>query len=165
MSETATDLRQEVAALRAEVAELRGKLQRSQRTASLRKRSLATLFGLPLYEIAIGPDFESGETRGHAKAVVAVGDIATGLVALGGFAQGGIAIGGMAMGLFSLGGCAVGALAALGGVAVGGFAVGGCAFGLVAIGGVAIGKFSAGAEGVSPELLETLEVLRILWST
>lgn len=163
MSETSTDLNQEVAALRAEVAELRGRLRRFQRTQSIRKRSKATIFGLPLYEIALGPDPESGEARGNAKAIIAIGDIATGVLALGGFAQGGLAIGGMALGLFSLGGCSVGLVAAVGGLAVGSIAVGGCAIGLVAIGGAAIGQYTAGAEGVSPELTEAFNTMKMLW--
>lgn len=105
---------------------------------SIRRRSQKTIFGLPLYDIAFGPDLEAGELRGHAKGVVAIGDVATGGLAIGGLASGGIAIGGLACGLFSLGGCAFGLLGVMGGVALGGFAMGGVAIGLKAMGGVEI---------------------------
>jgi hypothetical protein len=65
-----------------------------------------------------GPDLERGEMRGHAKGIIAIGDIATGVVALAGVARGGLAIGGLAVGLISLGGLSIGALA-LGGLAIG----------------------------------------------
>lgn len=163
MSESTTELDREVEALRAEVAELRSKMQRLQRGHGIRKRSKTTILGLPLYEIATGPDLETGEVRGHARAIVAVGDIATGVIALGGFAQGGIVFGGMALGLVSFGGYCIGVLAALGGLAVGSLAVGGCAIGVVAIGGLAVGQFVAGADGVSPELTQALTVLKTIW--
>src|SRR5262249_25986175 len=54
----------------------------------IRKRSRTQFWGLPLWEIASGPDQRRGETRGHARAVFAVGDIADGLVAIGGIARG-----------------------------------------------------------------------------
>ena len=109
-----------------------------------RKRSATKMFGLPLYEIAIGPDLENGELRGHARAIVAIGDVATGVIAIGGWARGGLAIGGIATGLISLGGCACGLLAAVGGAAVGGIAIGGAAVGIVAIGGAALGYWGLG---------------------
>ena len=42
----------------------------------IRKRSPKTLCGLPLVDIAIGPDPEKGEMRGHAHGIIAIGDIA-----------------------------------------------------------------------------------------
>jgi hypothetical protein len=99
---------------------------------------------LPLVSIALGPDLEKGERRGHARGVVAIGDIATGLVAIGGLATGGIAIGGLSLGLASLGGLALGVLLAVGGLAVGGTAVGGAAIGRVAAGGGAVGEYACG---------------------
>ena len=48
--------------------------------------------------------FAKGETRGHAKGIVAFGDMATGVVAAGGLARGVIAFGGLAIGLASFGG-------------------------------------------------------------
>jgi hypothetical protein len=49
-----------------------------------RKRSGTVLFGLPLYDIAVGANPEAGEARGHARGIVAIGDIATGWLAIGG---------------------------------------------------------------------------------
>jgi hypothetical protein len=110
----------------------------------VRKRSSATLFGLPLYDIAVGPDPETGQIRGHARGIFAVGDIATGVVAFGGLARGVLAVGGLALGGFSIGGASLGILGALGGLAVGGIAVGGAAVGLVAVGGGALGYYACG---------------------
>ena len=53
------------------------------RTGPVRRRSKLTLFGLPLYDIATGPDPEKGERRGHARGIIAVGDFATGVLAIG----------------------------------------------------------------------------------
>ena len=120
----------------------------------IRKHSQATLFGLPLVSIAIGPDPDQGESRGHARGIIAIGDIATGVLAVGGVARGGFAIGGVALGVIALGGCALSlllavggaavGLLALGGVAIGGIAVGGSAVGVVAIGGFAVGYYACG---------------------
>ena len=97
---------------------------------SIRKQS-ATRFGRwPLYEIAFGPRWSHGEQHGHAKAVFAIGDQATGVVAVGGLAQG---------------------IVALGGVAVGGLALGGVAIGVVTRGGVSIGLSASGKTAVSPD--------------
>jgi len=118
---------------------------------AIRKRSRTRITGLPLFEIAIGPQPSRGERHGHAKALIAIGDQATGVLAIGGLAQGVVAVGGLSEGLIAVGGCTLGLLAAFGGVAVGGFAVGGVALGAVARGGVAIGGLSAkGRESVSP---------------
>src|SRR5262245_66141987 len=81
----------------------------------IRKRSAAALGGWPLYDIALGPDLAKGELRGHARGVVAVGDIATGIVAIGGLSRGVFAFGGLAAGLVSLGGLSIGGLLAGGG--------------------------------------------------
>ncbi|WP_339911026.1 hypothetical protein [Symmachiella dynata] len=128
--------------LEARVEKLEHELQVEQNShkakKSVRARSHKKLLGVPLYDVAIGPDFESGEARGHAKGIFAIGDQATGVIAVGGIAQGGVAIGGLACGLLSLGGCAFGLLGVVGGVALGGFAYGGVAIGLKAIGGVAV---------------------------
>ena len=69
------------------------------------------MFGLPLWAIAIGPDWERGEMRGHARGIFALGDIATGWFAFGGLARGFFAFGGLAIGLFAFGGAAIGGLA------------------------------------------------------
>ena len=73
------ELLEEVKALRKEVTGLkrtvRGNSRRQQR--GIRKRSKSTLLGWPVYDIAIGPDPKKGEHRGHAKGIIAIGDIAT----------------------------------------------------------------------------------------
>jgi hypothetical protein len=132
--------------LRTRVAELEHRVTTLQRTrpCGIRKRSARCFWGLPLYDIACGADPEKGEVRGHARGIVAIGDIATGVVAFGGIARGGVAIGGVALGLVSLGGCSLGLLLAIGGLAVGALAFGGLAVGLVAIGGQAVGYYALG---------------------
>ena len=92
--------------------------------ASVRRRSDYEYLGMPLWSIATGPDLAKGEVRGHAKGVLAIGDIATGIVAIGGLARGVIALGGFAIGLVAVGGLAVGGLA-FGGLAIGAVAFGG----------------------------------------
>ena len=84
----------------------------------IRRQSSAELFGLPLWAVAIGPDWEHGEMRGHARGIFALGDIATGWVACGGMARGVLAIGGLAIGLVAFGGGAIGVLLAAGGGAL-----------------------------------------------
>jgi hypothetical protein len=107
-----------------------------------RYRSKATLFGLPVIDVALGP--KDGELRGKAKGIIAIGDIATGGIALGGVARGVVAVGGLAIGLFAVGGAAVGLVCATGGAAVGGMATGGGAVGLLASGGGAAGLVAQG---------------------
>lgn len=109
-----------------------------------RRQSKTMIAGLPLWAIASGSDPARGESRGHAKGVVAIGDIATGLLAIGGFARGVIAFGGLAVGAISAGGLAIGVALAGGGAAVGGIALGGGALGGVAIGGGAVGRYAIG---------------------
>lgn len=116
--------------------------------AGVRRRSETIFMGLPLYDIALGPDPERGEVRGHARGVFACGDIATGVFALGGLARGLIAVGGVAFGGVAVGGCAVGLLLALGGFALGTIALGGGAVGLVALGGGAVGLVAIGGGAV-----------------
>lgn len=116
----------------------------TQTPRCVRKQSEWKLFGLPIYDIAIGPDPDKGEVRGHARGIIAIGDIATGGLAAGGFARGLVAVGGGSAGIIAIGGGAVG-LAAIGGLAVGGFALGGLAIGGFAVGGAAIGGVAIGA--------------------
>jgi hypothetical protein len=85
---------------------------------SIRRRSSRMVCGLPLWAIAIGPDLERGEMRGHARAIFAVSDIATGWFAFGGFARGIFAFGGLAIGLVAIRGLTVGVLVAIGGLAI-----------------------------------------------
>ena len=141
MKDETRELRQRVERLEREV-----ELQRAdgRRNRSLRKRSEAEVLGLPLWEIAMGPDPEKDEIRGHAKAIIAIGDLATGFLAIGGCARGVIALGGLAIGAIALGGGAIGALLAVGGAAVGGVAFGGAAAGGIAGGGGAAGYYAFG---------------------
>lgn len=109
----------------------------------IRKRASWGIGNLPFYEIAVGPDLARGEWRGHAKGVIAIGDMATGFLAIGGLARGVVALGGLAVGAISLGGLSIGVLAAVGGLAIGGLALGGGAVGGVAVGGGAAGYYYA----------------------
>jgi hypothetical protein len=133
------DLERRVKELESELARL--KLHRPR---GVRYRSAAGLGDVPFLAIAVGPDPEKGETRGHAKGIIAMGDIATGVVALGGLARGLLAFGGLAVGGLTLGGLSIGALVAIGGFAIGGFAIGSVAIGGAAVGGVALGGGAAG---------------------
>jgi hypothetical protein len=128
------------------VAELETQLSAKRGVAmrGVRRRSASKIGNLPLYDIAVGPDLERGEFRGHARGIVAIGDIATGVLALGGLARGVIAVGGLALRLVSFGGLSIGVLAALGGLAIGGLALGGGALGGVALGGGAVGYYACG---------------------
>lgn len=130
---------------------------------SIRKRSAKMLCGLPLVDVAIGPDPGKGEMRGHARGIIAIGDIAEGWLAIGGIARGGLAIGGLAVGVITLGGVGVGVLSfaglsfgllAFGGLAIGGVAVGGAAVGYYAFGGGAWGKYVVSAMQRSQEAVE-----------
>ena len=145
MSSEIEQLRQQVSDLQQEVDSLK-RLTPAYRC--VRRRAETGMFGLPWYEVALGPNPELGERRGHARAIVAIGDMATGVIAIGGMARGVVALGGLAMGLFTFGGCSIGLLAAVGGLAVGGLAIGGCAIGLVAIGGAAIGYYAIGGGAI-----------------
>ncbi|MGO8751978.1 MAG: hypothetical protein ACLQNE_39050 [Thermoguttaceae bacterium] len=139
MADGCKELHERVDAIEEQVAALqRGRIR------GIRKQAVRSLWGLPLYDIAIGPDPEKGEQRGHARGVLAIGDIATGVLALGGMARGVIALGGVALGIVALGGCSVGIFLALGGLAVAGVAVGGLAVGVVAVGGAALGVVAIG---------------------
>jgi hypothetical protein len=115
---------------------------------SIRRQSARTFCGLPLWAVAIGPDPERGEMRGHARGIFALGDIARGWFACGGFARGFFAIGGGAVGVIAIGGGAVGILFAFGGAAVGAIAIGGAALGVVAVGGGACGYYALGGGAV-----------------
>ena len=138
------ELAKRVKELEREVASLRG----GRGTRAVRSRAGFEIANLPFYDIAFGPDFERGEVRGHARGVIALGDIATGVLAIGGLARGVIAIGGLAVGLVTVGGLSIGALAATGGLAIGGLAFGGGAVGGVAVGGGAAGYYVCAGGGV-----------------
>ncbi|MCL2745381.1 MAG: hypothetical protein FWE67_16185 [Planctomycetaceae bacterium] len=148
--------------------ELIAEVKRLQKTVKLlqkigtalkgvRKQSETTLLGLPLVSIAHGPDLEKGESVGHAKGIIAIGDIATGVLALGGAAFGGITIGGFSVGLISVGGFALSLLLAMGGFALGTIALGGFAAGGVAVGGVAIGYYALGGSAFGVHVINAMQ--------
>ncbi len=147
MPEATEDLREEITQLRSEVVSLRQELHEQDRLPDdhqhnktdatrrgVRMRSKKVFMGLPLYDVAMGPDPATGEAKGYARGIFAVGDVATGVVALGGFARGVFAFGGLAVGAFAFGGASVGLVLAMGGAAIGGIAMGGAACGIVAAG-------------------------------
>jgi hypothetical protein len=139
-------LEREVAGLKARAVSFRG----------IRRRSSRTLGGLPLYDIALGPDPATGEMRGRARGVIAIGDIATGVLALGGVARGAVAIGGLAAGIvLGIGGLSTGLLA-LGGLAIGGIALGGGAIGVIAVGGGALGYYAVGGAALGGHVISGL---------
>lgn len=110
-----------------------------------RYRSEREFLGMPLLAVAVGPDLERREVRGHARGVIAIGDVATGVVALGGWARGLVAVGGLATGVVSCGGLSIGLVAAFGGLALSALlAVGGGAVGTAAMGGAALGHYAVG---------------------
>jgi len=133
----------------------------------MRYRTTKTLWGLPLVDIASGPDPSRGETIGRAKGIIAIGDSATGIVAIGSGACGVIAIGGGAYGICALGGGALGILFAIGGLSMGSIAYGGLAIGLIAsgggaigliaMGGAAIGYYAAGAMAFGPHIIDVVQ--------
>jgi hypothetical protein len=145
----------EIQDLQRRVEELENELERVKATAGrgVRRRSATTVLGLPLYDIATGPDPAKGEMRGHACGVIAIGDIATGVLAFGGYAQGLVAVGGAAVGGICIGGCALGVVLGIGGLAVGGIAIGGMAIGLVSMGGMAVGYYACGGDAAGKYLL------------
>lgn len=154
MKDDSEQLKLRIAALEREVPVLKS---RGFPYRGVRKRSSRTLWGLPLYDIALGPDPERNEVRGHARGILAIGDMATGVLALGGIARGLVAVGGVALGvLLGLGGFSVGLLA-VGGMAVGGIAVGGGAVGGIAVGGGAFGYYALGGAAFGEQVLSALE--------
>ncbi len=119
-----------------------------QRNKDVRIRSATEICGIPLVDIALGHNKETGETYGHARGIFAYGDVATGVFACGGVARGLIAYGKHAFGGIAMGGTAVG-IVPLGmfsaGLVGGGFVtIGFATSGLVAIGYGAVGMFAIG---------------------
>ena len=153
MPEDLDRLQRRVSDLEREVETLRG---HGRVYRGVRKRSSHCLWGLPLYDIALGPDPELGERRGHARGILAIGDIATGVLALGGVARGLVACGGLAVGLLlAIGGLGTG-LIALGGLAIGGVALGGLAIGVVALGGAAWGHYALGGSALGTHVISAV---------
>ena len=120
----------------------------------IRRRASWGIGDVPFYDIAVGPDLTRGELRGHARGVIAIGDVATGVLAVGGLSRGVIAFGGLAAGLVSFGGLSIGVLAAIGGLAIGSLALGGAAFGGVAIGGGAAGYYACGGGAAGEHVVD-----------
>jgi len=146
-------MQQKISALEQEVATMR----HSSAYRGMRKQSGTRICGLPLYDLAIGPDSAKGEVRGHARGIVAIGDIATGVVAVGGVARGFIALGGLALGVVSFGGCSIGLLLGIGGLAIGLVALGGVAIGVVAVGGGAFGYYACGGSAFGKYAISGIE--------
>ena len=146
------ELKKRVADLEKQVAVLKGSSFGPMR--GIRKRASWSIAGIPAYDIAVGPDPEQGEMRGHARGIVAIGDLATGVVALGGLARGIVAVGGLAAGLLTFGGLSIGALAAVGGLAIGSLAFGGGAVGGVAVGGGAAGYYACGGGAIGKHVVD-----------
>lgn len=127
-------------------------IQRRSQSTGRRYTSQTRVFGQPLIAIAYGP--HGNEQRGHARGIIAIGDIATGWLAIGQIARGLIALGSLAIGIVSFGGFSLGLLLALGGFALGGvstggfsaggYATGGFSVGLIANGGTALGYYAKG---------------------
>jgi hypothetical protein len=120
----------------------------------IRRRASWGIGDIPFYDIAVGPDPTQGELRGHAKGVIAIGDMATGVLAFGGLSRGVIAFGGLAAGLVSFGGLSIGILGAIGGLAIGGLALGGAAVGGVAVGGGAVGYYACGGGAAGKHVVD-----------
>lgn len=151
------ELSDRVDALEQELAELRQARRRLPRQVpTVRKRSQSEWMGWPIWEIAQGPDLEHGELRGHARAIFAIGDIATGVFALGGIARGIVCLGGVSFGVLTVGGVSIGLGFAFGGVAVAPLAFGGVAIGLVAIGGAAVGLYARGGAAAGAHVISNL---------
>jgi hypothetical protein len=167
MNDQNRELQERIEALEQEVAELRQAAHLARpKVQTIRRRSTTICLGMPLWEIALGPDPEHGELRGHARAVFAIGDIATGVFALGGIARGVCCLGGISLGCFTIGGVSLSLLlafggvaiapVALGGVAVGGLAMGGVAAGGAASGGAAIGFYAKGSAAVGKFIVSAM---------
>jgi hypothetical protein len=137
-------MQRRIDALESEVAALK----RASVRCRVRKRSTKFLWGVPLYDIALGPDPEKNEVRGRARGIIAIGDIATGVLAMGGVARGFVALGGVALGAIAFGGCSLGIFLGVGGVGVGALAIGGLAVGMIAVGGGAVGVVAIGGGAV-----------------
>lgn len=125
---------------------------------TIRYVSSIKLLSWPLLTISCGPDSSKGETRGWARGIVAIGDVATGLIAIGGLAGGGIAIGGVSIGGLSVGGVSLGGVI-LGGVAIGYLAMGGVAIGHYAKGGAVVGTYVVGPHRSDPEAVRLFDAL------
>jgi len=122
----------------------------------LRWKSAASFLEYPVIAVAVGPDPANNEMRGHARGIIAIGDIATGVIALGAIARGIVALGGLALGGLAIGGTGIGILG-FGGLALGYVAMGGLAIGYAAVGGLAIGYYAAGGLAIGRYVIGPLQ--------
>ena len=150
--ESREELERRIAELERQVSALKGGGVFSVR--GIRKRASWGIGDFPFYDIAVGPDLTRGELRGHAKGVIAIGDMATGVLAFGGISRGVIAFGGLSAGLVSFGGLSIGILGAIGGLAIGSLALGGAAVGGVAIGEGAVGYYACGGGATGKHVVD-----------
>lgn len=111
---------------------------------TVRYTSQLRLLGWPLLAVAQGPDASRNETRGHARGIIALGDVATGVIAIGGLARGLIAVGGVAVGLVTVAGVGLRA-----------FVIAGVAFAHTAFGGVAIGHYAKGGATIGAHVVSS----------
>lgn len=101
--------------------------------AGRRRRSTRTICGIPLWDIAYGPDLNGQGNYGHARGILAMGDTAVGVIAIGHLSCGVVATGQVCFGVIAIGSLAVGLVAA-----------GLTCFGVVAVGGVTVGRWVHG---------------------
>lgn len=120
---------------------------------SIRYSSSLKVCGWPLLAVACGPNASLQESRGNARGIIALGDVATGVIAIGGLARGVIAVGGVAAGLLTVAGVGFGGLV-IAGVALGQTAFGGVAIGQYAKGGVAVGAHQVSSKRVDDSAAE-----------
>ena len=111
---------------------------------TVRYTSQLRLWGWPLLAVAQGPDASRNETLGHARGIIALGDVATGVIAIGGLARGLIAVGGVAVGLVTVAGVGLGA-----------FVIAGVALAQTAFGGVAIGHYAKGGTAIGAHVVSS----------
>ena len=116
-------------------------------TQTIRYTSQLCLWGWPLLAVAHGPNASRNETRGYARGIIAMGDVATGVIAIGGLARGLIAVGGIAVGLVTVAGVGLGA-----------FVIAGVALAQTAFGGVAIGQYAKGGAAIGPHVVSSKRV-------
>ncbi len=120
----------------------------------VRVRSSGGIGRIPWVDIAVGPDTETGQARGVARGIVAIGDTAwgafaygdsaRGIVALGKSSYGVLSVGVRTMGLVSVGAFGVG-FVSLSALSVGLIVFGGVCAGWIAVGGIAFGGYAFGA--------------------
>lgn len=155
--ESREDLEKRVAQLEKRLSGFQQGTVTSLGLQGIRWRASWGIGNIPLFDIALGPDLERGEFRGHARGIIAIGDMATGFLAIGGLARGVLSVGGLALGVLSVGGLSVGLLGALGGLAIGSVALGGGAIGGVALGGGAAGYYACGGGTAGVHVVSAME--------